>query len=278
MKALKIIMLFLVIMVLFLPSYPEKRAPRKTMKELTDPNSPSYVPYPYPKTREEIIADIKYYYDDASDSTKYSFVGDVPIDHIICMSLCKSDSNYKFGKIVKVKNRQARLPDNYTWLVYVMDSEGDAVMRIYLRASGLVMGGGAIDKNEFYKYPEKTKKMQQRLLKVLKEKEVKTFFSQSLGFVVDETKIKKLERIGLYSPISRYHVPLWEITMKDKTVYYYSEAEDMVYKIREKIPWKKDKNGLRPDKRAMVPLNTRYLPDTLNDELVVLEPVSGKTE
>jgi hypothetical protein len=31
------------------------------MKELTDPTSPSYVPYPYPKNREEIIADFKYY-------------------------------------------------------------------------------------------------------------------------------------------------------------------------------------------------------------------------
>ena len=273
MKALKIIILLLVILVLFLPSYSEKRAPRKSMKELTDPESPSYVPYPYPKTREEIIADIKYFYDDSSDSTKYSFVGGIPIDRRIYMSLFTPNSKYKFGEIVKVKNREASLPDDYTWLIYVMDLDGDAVMRIYLRASGLVMGSGAIDKNEFYKYPERTKKFQQRLLKVLKEKDVKKFLSQSLGFVVDDNQINKIERIGFDSTIGDYQTPLWEITMKDKTIYYYSEIRNTVYKISEKVSWEKNKWGLRPDRNAMVPLNACYLPDTLNDELVVLEPL-----
>jgi len=36
----------------------EKRIKPKSMQELTDPSSPSFVPYPYPKTNEEIIADI----------------------------------------------------------------------------------------------------------------------------------------------------------------------------------------------------------------------------
>jgi len=278
MKALKIILLFLVILVLFLPSYSEKRAPRKSMKELSDPESPSYVPYPYPKKREEIIADIKYYFYDTSAASTYSFIGEIPLSHKIPMDLFKPNSNYKFGEIVIVKNRTASLPDNYTWLVYVMDADGDAVMRITLRASGLVMVGGAIDKSKFYKYSEKTKKSQKRQLKVLKEKDVKKFFSQSLGFVVDDKQIKKIERIGFDSPIGDYKTPMWEITMKDKTVYYYGEVDDMVYRISEKIPWKKDKNGLRPYKRSMVPHGNDYLPDTLNDELVVLEPIHRKTE
>jgi len=38
----------------------EKRRPPVPLEELQNPKSPSYVPIPYPQTREEIIEDLKY--------------------------------------------------------------------------------------------------------------------------------------------------------------------------------------------------------------------------
>jgi hypothetical protein len=62
MKSLKCIALGFLIALLCFAAYAEKRKPRLKMKELTDPNSPNYVPYPYPKNRKEIIEDLKYHY------------------------------------------------------------------------------------------------------------------------------------------------------------------------------------------------------------------------
>jgi hypothetical protein len=262
---------------LCLPASAEKRVPRDTMKELSDPTSPSYVPYPYPKNRNEIIEDIRYYYVDLKADAKSAFVGGVPINKRISLDIFKPNSKYKFGKIVKVKNRDARLADNYTWLVYITDSDGDAVMRINLMASGLVMGSAAIDKNDFSKYTEKLKKQQKRFLKVLSKKDVKRVLSDSLGFVVDDKQIKKMERIGFFATIGDFQLPLWEIIMKNGTIYYYSEVRDMIYSVGERISWKKDKNGLRPPKMYMV-THRNYLPDTLNDELIVLEEIPRKTK
>lgn len=65
--------------------------------------------------------------------------------------------------------------------------------------------------------------------------------------------------------------------MKDGTIYYYSEVRDMIYCVSERKSWKKDKNGIRPARMYMVS-HQNYLPDTLNDELVVLEEIPRKTE
>jgi hypothetical protein len=275
MNALKLMVIFLLISLLCLPASAEKRIPRKSMKELSDPGSPSYVPYPYPKNRAEIIEDMKYYYSDVFDESQDSFGGVISITDKIIFDLFKKNSKYKIGEIVKVKNREETLPDDYSWLVYILDEKGDAIMRVSLMASGLAMESGAIDKNEFYKYPPKTIEFQKRLLKVLTEKKVKESLSSALGYPVDDKLFKKMERIGFFTTVGSFNTPLWEITMTDGTIYYYSEIRDMIYSIIEKIPWKKDNRGFRPDKRSLVP-RKNYLPDTLNDELVVLDVVTSK--
>jgi hypothetical protein len=272
MKTLKCTAFMLIIALLCFPVSAEKRKPKKTMKELTDPNSPSYVPYPYPKNRKEIIEDIRYYCVDLNVGTKSAFVGEVPIVVKIEEDLFSSNSKYKIGKIVKVKNRSSYLSEEFCWLVYVMDDEGDAVLRFELEASGIVMGSGAIDKNNYSKYSPDLVKRFKRLSKVLEEKNVKKFLSDSLGIPVDD-KIKKMVRMGVDAAIGDITFPMWEITMKDGTVYYYSEIRDEVYEIEDRLPYNRDKNGLWPSRKAKVP-HWNFFPDTINDELVVLKPVS----
>ena len=61
--------------------------------------------------------------------------------------------------------------------------------------------------------------------------------------------------------------------MTDGTTYYYSENEDIIYKIEKRVPWKKGKNGFRPA-RSQLTSNSHCLADTLNDELIVLKKLS----
>ncbi len=48
---------FLLIILLFFPLAAEKRKARPPMQEFTNPKSPSFVPFPYPKNRKEINGD-----------------------------------------------------------------------------------------------------------------------------------------------------------------------------------------------------------------------------
>jgi hypothetical protein len=273
MKSLKYIAFMLIIALLCFPASAEKRKPKRDMKELTDPNSPSYVPYPYPKNKNEVIEDIRYFLNVCKEA-KSVYIGGIPIEIKIEEDLVSSKPKFKFGKAVKVKNLSSSLSYGYYWLVYVMDEEGDAVMRIRIEASGLVMGTGAIDKSNYSRYSPDIVRTFKRLSKVLEEEDVKKFLSDSLGSSVDD-KIKKIQRIGLDATIGDFAFPIWEITLKDGTVYYYSENRDVVYEIEDRIPWKKDKRGLRPSKKDKLP-HWNYFPDTINDELVVLRPVSNK--
>ncbi|MCP4148504.1 MAG: hypothetical protein GY757_12230, partial [bacterium] len=61
MKCTKLITLLVLIALISFPLAGEKRMARTPMKELTCRNSLSYVPFPYPKNRREILADFKYY-------------------------------------------------------------------------------------------------------------------------------------------------------------------------------------------------------------------------
>ncbi len=61
MKCTKLIILLVLIGLISFPLAGEKRMARTPMKELTCRNSLSYVPFPYPKNRREILADFKYY-------------------------------------------------------------------------------------------------------------------------------------------------------------------------------------------------------------------------
>lgn len=274
MKLIKFFVALIVILSLCFLSLAEKRKPRKSMKELTDRNSPSYVPYPYPKNKKEIFEDMKYFFVDLTAGAFASFVGEPPITDIITSDLFGPGPSYKIGKIVKVRNRISKMPDDFSWLVYIIDTEGDAVMRITVAASGLVLDAGAVDKKKLPKYPEKTRKKMERLMKVLDEKDVRKNLSDTLDYQIKDKDIKKLERVGFKSKIGDILYPMWEFTLKDGSVYYYSESRDMTFEIERRISWKK-KNKFRTPIRDIVSLHD-FIPDTISDELLTLKPASKR--
>jgi hypothetical protein len=261
------------ILALVLPAFAAKRRKGESKEELTDPASPSYVPFPYPKNRAELIADIKYYYVDLTKDAKSGFVGGMPIDKKISLDMFKPGTKYKIGKILKVKNNVDYLPDDYYWLTYVMDEEGDAVMRISMQASGLGLQGGAIDKNQFTRYSEKTKNALIRRLKVLEENDLSEILAGTLKDREIKRKIIKMDRLGYWGRLSSFTTPLWRIFMKDGTIYYYSELSDQVYTTSGERIWKKDYRGFFPNPGLNRENIWDYIPDRINDKLIILKRI-----
>ncbi len=294
----KILLITILIAALVLPVVAGKRKPGPSMKELTDPNSPSFVPFPYPKNRDELIADIKYYHCDLSEKSQTAFLGGLPLtkkipadlfkqhpisDYAtkksrakIIADMYKAGTNYKIGKIVKVKSLMDQVPGDYYWLVYVMDKEGDSVMRITMLASGLGMSASAIDKTDLNTaIPQKKEKLK-RLLKVLAEKEVKTYFTTVLGPLADDSKIVKVERLSTFGRLGDFVEPIWRLTLTGGENYYYSELQHQVYREVKKIPWKSERGIQMPPRRSNGMPYRHRITDRFNDKFIVLEPIPWK--
>ncbi|MCU0285507.1 MAG: hypothetical protein MUF15_03815 [Acidobacteria bacterium] len=280
MKLLKYSILSFLLLIIFCFQAPsEERKKPLSIKELTDPNSPSYVPCPYPKTREEIIADFKYYTENfcgKKDGYKESFI------HVyesntdkISMNIFKPQAEYKIGEIFKLENRIPGFADDYIWLMMIMKQNGQIAMRVALMASGLVIGSGTIGEQDLAAAsPEECLKYI-RLMKVLTGEDIKNILSQSLGCTISNNEIKEMKRVVYPASIGEYLCPLWEIKLTKGTIYYYSEVRDMIYSIDKKIPWKKNKDGFRPAKMTLVP-HWDYLPDMIDDELIILKKIPRK--
>ncbi|NIM16124.1 MAG: hypothetical protein GTO45_29325 [Candidatus Aminicenantes bacterium] len=276
-KAKNLIVMVLVLG-LFNITFADKRPKPKSMKELTDPKSPSYVPFPYPKKRGEIIADLKYYADKYCNDNPDKWIGEVPATEIILKKLLEPKPIYTIGKIIKVKNRTAKLSHDYSWLIYIMDKDGDIAMHVAMDAYGLFTEGAAVREEDIEMVLQaKDRKKMERFRKYLNDRDIKNILSESIDCTIDYREIKKMERLAYFSPLGDFLFPLWEIKMSDGTIYYYSITREMVYAIEKKIHWKKDKNGYRANRLSLVP-HMDFLPDSINDELIVLKKIPRKTK
>ena len=110
----------------------------RSMTELSNPDSPSYVPVPYPQSREAIIVDLKFglkrlYSSDRDSQLIYkekkqgAFAG-----------LIENEPEIMIEKIVRVKNRVAALPGDYTFLINLTDKNGNSTHRIDWTGRGLL--------------------------------------------------------------------------------------------------------------------------------------------
>ncbi len=276
MKHTKYIISFLIIILCTFPLIAEKRKARLPMKELTDPNSPSFVPIPYPKNRKEIFVDFKYYVKTYCVEGKFieKRIDNSPSTRkIVSRELLKPDSKYRFGEVIKVKNRREMSCDDYYWLIPIYDKKGDVVMRLEMLASGLFASAATLCKTS----SPKMLKRQEKFRKVLKEDDVREILFKALGNSANKNDIKSMERLASYPGLGDSLKPLWEITMNSGKIYYYSIVKNRVYDINKRVSWKKDKRGGRPLSSSIVPdSRIEYLTDTISDEIIFLKEVTEK--
>jgi hypothetical protein len=236
----------------------EERREPIPMKELTDPLSRFYVPYPYPKTRKEIIANLKSHQERYLALLK-KIKRKLPKSENSLSNILAGKSKYRIGKIVKVSNRKANIPYDYSWLIFVVDKDDKVFFRITMEASGIVLGTASIGPCNPEERGYKT------------EQEVLFILSNCIERPLTKNDVKQMERVAFSSFIGDQSAPLWEVVLVDGSTYYYSIIMDSVYKLEKKVPWKKDKTGEREDPQNFVPTANEYLMDTLNDEVLILK-------
>lgn len=276
MKITKYFVILILVLSLCQFSVAEKRVKPKPMKDFTDPSSPSYVPYPYPKNREEIIEDFKYAVKKLFVDKEGTYMeGKVPEIKELLVQLVEKDSIYKIGDIVKVKNRNYRMADDYTWLILIMNPKGEIEARVSLLANGLMAGGGLTKYGAKYyreKYPNSLRGPQ--YLKT--DDDAIKRLSEDLGKSVKKSEIKKIERIAFQSILGNLHNPMFEIKMSSGKKYYYSVKTDEVYEIEEIKYWKKNKKGSRLAPWQLVPREKKYVTDSIKEEILVLKALKKK--
>ncbi len=180
-----IIILILVISANFVLGQERSRPPRYTLEDLTDPNSPSFVPYPFPRSRFEILEDFKY-------GIKKMGLHEEPGYDIFLLD----KKGVTVDQIVRVEQRCLNYPCDYYYLIQVKQ-KGEIVGVHAVDEFGLVIGGFLIETPE-----------QKRAWKPHKDKkDVIRLLDKAMGGI----KIRKLELVHRISDICRLETPVWEV-------------------------------------------------------------------
>jgi hypothetical protein len=258
MKTLKCSAFIVIVFLLFCVLPAEERWPDQvTMEDLTNPSSPSYVPNPFPKTRAEIIENLKYHISKqfSNNSWEISLT-----DYInLLPELIKEKPGAVIGDIVKVKNRISWNPYPYSYLIFISDLKGKYTARVAMKANGLLLGG--IDPSEtdpgvkLKKFDKVIEKMSHHFRK---------------------QDVKTIERVA-YGPVfADVTSPIYEITLYDGTVFYH-DYRGKPYKKTKEIEFKGDmKNGRSMfviSERKKLKKDERYLFDWISQKFIVLKKI-----
>lgn len=256
--------LFIVLAISFIGvsgSAAERKKPTP-LEELQDLQSPSYVPCPYPKTRNEIIEDLKYaiklrfspsiHMQNGRFVSNYSSAGDK-----ILLELLKTDSAIHVAEIDKIANRTSDFPDEYFLLIIIENKEGQVIARRALNANGSDSGGQTAPPGGF--------------LKPLKSKaEALKYFSVFTNI----SEVRKMERIFMASNLAAYpFLPTWEFVAPDNSKYYL-DANSRIYKLKREMSGKHSKilsSDFRPCKAKK---NEMIVYDSLNGKMLFLKKIN----
>ncbi|MCP4152608.1 MAG: hypothetical protein GY757_33035 [bacterium] len=269
MKLIKTIVLLIIAITVCQPLHSENVLPPwLTLNDLTNPSSPSYVPYPFPETRTEIIANLKFYLK-RSYAYENQLGNNDQEENDLLFQLTKKNSNVIIEDVVKVTNRIPGYPAGYSYLVIINDTGNNFIARVSMRACGLIIGGTTPSlKNPGFEL-KSNEKVVKRLAKYNK--------TASL-----DTNIKGVERVAYDITFAPPHRPIYEITMADESIYYVDYHNRIYKKTSEnkvegdKISfYKAELRKLRSDKNKVRGEERRFL-DSLRNKIVYLERIDGK--
>lgn len=202
----KRISIFLLIFVIIFPisiQAKKKRPPRYTLKELTDPNSPSYVPYPFPKSDFEILEDFKY-------GIKKMKIHE-ELGHDIFLL---DQEGISVDRIVKVKQKCLNFRHRFYYIFDIMKNQ-EIVGRVTVDEFGLVMMRGLVTEVE------------KKWIRPFKEKiKVKEIIHKAKKRKI---KIKKAELVHYFSDICQIFAPMWEVETAEGT--YFVDHRDEVWAV-----------------------------------------------
>lgn len=232
----------------FLQGQASKKPPSLSLKVLTDPDSPSFVPFPYPKTDFEIIEDFKYGIKILFGSKKQIIAafarGDFD-DVNLGRNLFGDNPSWKVARIIKVKDLIERSPSLHYFILPIVNKKGVVVAIGAVADCGLWIGVECCSEEGEFK-PYKTKK------------QVKDLVRRTHGRFIE---INEMERVNIRSsrPHSGPFSPLWKV----KTplgILFVDHLEDNVYQVEVEMPCLKGLafvDFMRHEKAVHDPLNNR---------------------
>ncbi|MEA2005150.1 MAG: hypothetical protein U9O50_02670 [Acidobacteriota bacterium] len=186
----------------------KKRPPRYTLKDLSDPESPSYVPYPFPKNDFEVLEDFKY-------GIKKMRLHKQPGYNIFLLD----KRGISVDKIVRVEEKYLNAPYNYYYLFHVKKN-GEIIGVGTVNEFGLVMSTGLVETEE-----------QKKRVKPFKDKiEVEKIIDETLGKI----KIEKMKLVHRVSDICNEFAPMWEVETLEGT--YFVDHRNVVWAIDYETP------------------------------------------
>lgn len=196
----------------------DKKEPPIPLEELKNPKSPSYVPIPYPQTREEIIKDVEYYIKRTGKRTRVgipAYVTDGSEIDKIKRKLLEKDSGYFIGRIVKVYNKTIKSPEYY-FTMDIHDGSRKVIARMSIKDTGLFASFST-------SYPGYISNQLMTLA------DVRNFFAKSGTAKIKNAKIESIEYEHYRG---RYDNPYIKITTPNG-ILYMDELAKEVYEIKE---------------------------------------------
>jgi len=221
--------LFVILLALTFSQYmeAEKRHPKLSMEDLSNPDSPSYVLVPFPKNREEIVANlmdyIRRYY---SRGNRFSYSTGNEID--LMRELIKENSTVNIGEIVKVKNKISGMSSDYSYLIMLHSADGQYTSRIAMAADGLLIGGIRASKEN----PVKKLKSNEQILELLNAALKKSGKSH---------KPKKIQWMTFDPAFASPYRPAMEVSTDSGETFYVDYWDNVYEKVDEK-PFKLSAN------------------------------------
>lgn len=234
----------------------ERSKPYLGMKDLTEPSSPSFVPYPFPDTNEKIIEDLKYcintIYADDPNSFDYSLQRNINI----LIKFNRKDPGLEVKKIEKVKNCIAEMWADYSYLVILYDKETGIYARAALEANGFLIGFTVSSEK---KPPVKPLKSKDEIIDLLST-------TRSIG----KSGIAKIELMAYGIAYASPICPVYQIFMKDGSEYFIDYNEN-IFKKQTELPLAGDATSFIDKERAKLNHDEQSLYDSINDKFIVLK-------
>ena len=301
-----IAVLFIILAVNGTGSALERIKAKVSLQELRNPESPHYVPHPFPRNRKEVITDFRhhvrrycnrFYWKSRGASSVYELffpqhiLADIvywlrqhcmisvlkdpeatDIYDIILPHLLKDHSNFRIARVYKVFNLHHRFPYSYHYTLEITDSRGNFHGQTAVSAEGLFMGAGLREKP----HPCGPSLAPGQVIALLKKAGVLNSGDEKI----------ELRRIG-YNPLVRsYWGFAWHIRTEKKEYFMQdSPAERRLYRVRLRRKWRlnlsKDGNGQLSRKSTdqllefhnALPEGDKEILDSVHEQMIVATPM-----
>ncbi len=253
-KMFKTRVLILLISCICISMFAAERSKPIPIKELSNPRSEFYIPFPYPKTKKQIIANVKYQVNERKTLKK----------------ILEAKGDKYIIKTIEVKNRIDAYADDYLWLIIIMDKKKRTYFRILMYADGRTFGDVTW---------EISKKKDLQALEYYKEESyILKELSTTLKKRLTRHSIKYIGRIAFSSRLDGSPaLPMWQIVLNDGRIFYYGIWRGSFFTVDEELPWN-DKDWTGPGKsygeiRDLAPYPYHLVIDTINDKILIMKPL-----